>query len=137
MNLPKRFTIATLLLAMLVTSLVFGYAQWRRQWLIKEIHRLETEGVEISGLGDNWFWPRVDGEAFITLVSEGRTSYSYHGIPLTLQQAKERFYRLTSQLRDIGVTDIWYCVTRDDDRGGGYATFNDLDSLELQTRSIY
>ena len=33
MKLPKRFALSTLLLLMLVAALVFGYAQWRRQWL--------------------------------------------------------------------------------------------------------
>ena len=50
MKLPKRFALSTLLLVMLFVSLVFGYAQWRRLRVIREIESLNEIGnhMEIS-----------------------------------------------------------------------------------------
>jgi len=136
MKLPKRFTLSTLLLVMLLVSLVFGYAQWRRQWLIAEIDRLKSEGVEMAGLSSNWFWPRVEGRAAITFVSEGPATYSYRGTAFTVEQAKERCRNLTNQIREVGVTQIYYCVTYSDSNGNGMISTKQLDLLEHYTRQL-
>jgi hypothetical protein len=134
---PRRFTLSTLLLVMLLVSLVFGYAQWRRQWLISEIDRLKSEGVQIAGLNDNWFWPQVEGEATITFASEGPDSYSFRGRTVTPDQVKHQFRDLTSRVHQIGVARISYCMNFTLPREHGMIAFRDLDSLEDHTREIY
>ena len=59
MTVPKRFSLSTLLLSMLAVSAVFGYAQWRRLVLVKEVQVLQEYGVEGISVSDDWLWPTV------------------------------------------------------------------------------
>lgn len=136
MKFPKRFALSTLLLLMVVVAAVFGYAQWRRQWLIREIDRLKSAGVEMAGLNDNWFWPRVEGRASITFVSEGADSYLFHGTPQTLKQVEERCRNLTTQIQEVGVAQISYCVTYGDSNNNGMISTRDMDQLERYARQL-
>lgn len=45
MKLPKRFSLSALLVLMLVVASIFGYAQWRRQWIIAEVKSLSEYSV--------------------------------------------------------------------------------------------
>lgn len=137
MKLPKRFALSTLLLVMLLVSLVFGYAQWRRQWLIAEVDRLKSEGVEMAELSSNWFWPQVEGEAKITFASEGPDSYSFRGRTVALDEVKKQFRDLTSRVHQIGVARISYCMNFTLTESYGMVSFRDFDSLEDRTREIY
>lgn len=44
MKIPKRFALSTLLLLMLAVASIFGFAQWRRLWLIREVKELNVIG---------------------------------------------------------------------------------------------
>jgi hypothetical protein len=59
MKLPKRFALSTLLKVMLLASMVFGYAQWRRQRLFAEIVAIGREVDLRIGVTDGWFWPTI------------------------------------------------------------------------------
>jgi hypothetical protein len=48
MKPPKRFALSTLLLAMFAVAAVFGYAQWRRQWLKAEVRELNALNVRVA-----------------------------------------------------------------------------------------
>jgi hypothetical protein len=60
-----RFSLAGLLLAMAAISLFLGYAQWRRQTLLRQAKELEAYGFRLQ-LRDRWanlIWPEVAKEA--------------------------------------------------------------------------
>ncbi len=137
MALRKRFALSTLLLVMLLVSLVFGYAQLRRQWLIGEVGRLKSDGVEMPGLNDNWFWPQLEGQATVTFASQGPDLYSFRGDALTLVQVKEQCRNLTGRIQEIGVTHIAYCMTYGDANGAGKLVTGDLNNLESYVRQFH
>jgi hypothetical protein len=63
-----RFSLGALLLAMAAVSLFLGYAQWRRQFLLRQVKELEAYGVRVQ-LRDRWanlIWPEVAKEATYT-----------------------------------------------------------------------
>lgn len=118
---------------MLLVSLVFGYAQWRRQRLLSEIARLRPEGVYVNGLDENWFWPRIKREATITINCIGPLSYSHNGVLLTVEAAKERIRGFEKRLRELGVTDVECVITRTGSSGGA-SPIHDIGGLEEDTR---
>ncbi len=146
MRLPKRFALSTLLLLMLVVASVFGYAQWRRQWLIAEVASLNDPllGIHLDGqplvhITDSWFWPTVNDRSTIFIVrSEHKGFYNVHGKPLSNTQAKAYFETLAHRLHRIGVNDISFGLLTRRARPG-FPTFvfkvtftNDLNALENQ-----
>jgi hypothetical protein len=72
MTIPKRFALSTLLLVMLLVSLVFGYAQWRRQRLISEAQSLAAEGVYLTNFRTGWFWPTAGDKAHVFTFGLGK-----------------------------------------------------------------
>ncbi len=65
MSFPKRFALSTLLLVMLLVSLVFGYAQWRRQRLVREAQSLAEQGAYLTNFRSGWFWPIAGDKAYV------------------------------------------------------------------------
>jgi hypothetical protein len=101
MKLPKRFALSTLLLAMFFASLVFGYAQWRRQRIVAAVAELKefVEPALVPELNDNPFWPTVSPNQ-VTLsftknirgefVRNGRT-YSYEEMLSHVTMLRDKF----------------------------------------------
>lgn len=59
MKLPKRFALSTLLLLMLFVASIFGFAQWRRQWLksaVADFNRAHGTDLVMS---QSLFWPKA------------------------------------------------------------------------------
>lgn len=106
MALPKRFALSTLLLVMLLVSLVFGYAQWRRQWLTRQIEAMEGTGISVIKLSDSWFWPSVSSRA-VVLFSQGNDgTYLIADKALNPDEAKVYYDSIRVRLRAIGVDDV-------------------------------
>jgi hypothetical protein len=134
MQLPKRFALSTILLLMFVVAAVFGYAQWRRQWLKAEVEELVSEidpallqrsNAPPIQFHDNWFWPTVstDGRAEVRLFMEydKEKGYSYNNVSCTPEAAVNRFCSLTDRLHAIGVGYVsWWLVLSRDPHGNPF-----------------
>lgn len=112
MKLPKRFTLSTLLLAMLLASLVFGYAQWRKQWLLKEVKALNLSGHLFTSLKyrDALFWPLVSGNATAVLQRQDDGTYVVGKKSVGTAEAEAFLQELTARLRSVGVEKVSYAV---------------------------
>jgi len=98
-KLPKRFALSSMLVVMVVTALLFGGAQWRRQRLIAEVASLRAAGVEGLVVTDDWFWPTASGTAVIRLAND-----VYFGSP----DMKERLTALRDRAIACGAGDVVY-----------------------------
>ena len=105
-KLPKRFALSTLLLAMFFASLVFGYAQWRRQWLAQQIKQLEGSGSSVVKLSDSWFWPSVTPRATVVFKRDDNDAYVTAGKRLTAAEAKAHYDATRARLHAIGVSEV-------------------------------
>ena len=128
MTAPKRLSLSTLLLLMLAVAAVFGYAQWRRQWLKAEVADLNDAIRTNLEVRDGMFWPAV-GQRNVTLaftksihgdfVRDGKT-YNYDQLMSYLSPAVVRF-------RAVGVDRITFSL---DDESGKHIYSEDL-SLDM------
>lgn len=121
MTLPKRFALSTLLLLMLVVASVFGYAQWRRQWLKAEIGKLNRASDPLLQgrtlpIYDDWFWPTVPEYAGAVIRKERHGRYFADGKTITSAEAKEYLSNKADKLHAIGVKNVVYCLLIPDDR---------------------
>ncbi|MEX2317725.1 MAG: hypothetical protein WD669_11275 [Pirellulales bacterium] len=65
-----RFSLAALLLTVTAACFFLGYARWRREWMLKEINALRTEGV-IVDVKNDWIdrlWLRTGQYAWVHIV---------------------------------------------------------------------
>jgi hypothetical protein len=113
MKFPKRFALSTLLLMMLVVAAVFGYAQWRRQWLTKRIASLERHWRDEVTLSDNWLWPTVSCD-FVDVFVDARLdgSFNFDGERCNREQVKVRYAKLREAFQSIGIKEVslWLAV---------------------------
>lgn len=133
MKIPKRFALSTSLLLMFVVAAVFGYAQWRRQWLKAEVEELVSEidpalrrpnALPIQ-FHDDWFWPTVstDGRVEVRLLMEydKKKGFSCKGRPYTQEEAAKRFSSLTGRLHAVGADRVsWWLVLSRDPHGNPF-----------------
>ena len=127
MKIPKRFTLSTLLLLMLVVASVFGYAQWRKQWMLAEVAILNDKSLGIWHFDDSppvcisnsWFWPTVNEQAAVVIArGEYKNTYSIHGKPLSNAEAKAYFQTMANRLHRIGVEDVSFVLVSKCNRFG-------------------
>jgi hypothetical protein len=124
MKLPKRFALSTLMLVMLLVSLVFGYAQWRRQWLIRQVAELQAESHSDVALNDHWFWPTVNAAVTVQLFEVDDNTYirppaNYsmlnsnlsEGTRYTRKAAEAYFSSIRDQYHAIGVEEVFFRVS--------------------------
>lgn len=111
MRVPKRFALSTLLLLMLVVASIFGFAQWRRQWLIDEVKSLvsEIDSARPLQLFDNWFWPTVPQQVVVMIRKDG-DQFVVKERKLSLAEALEYLESKGDRLRAIGVGKVSYGV---------------------------
>lgn len=143
MNLPKRFALSTMLLLMLAVALVFGYAQWRRQWLKSEVNALLDEADKFPssqsalkiGFHDSWFWPTVSQRTHVVLEKGEAGNFLVDGKTLSLSEAQQFLMAKADRLRAMGVTHFAYGVritrTRMRLRISEVTNANDLELVEL------
>ena len=143
MKLPKRFTLSTLLLVMLLVSLVFGYAQRRRQWLKSEVNAVMDEADKFPSsqstlkivFHDNWFWPTVSQTTHVVLEKGEAGNFLVDGKALSLSEAQQFLMAKADCLRAMGVTHFAYGVritrTRTRARISEVTNANDLELVEL------
>jgi len=112
MKLPKRFALSTLLLVMLLVSLVFGYAQWRRQWLLSEVKTLNMSGCVFAPLQftDSELWPYVSGDAIVVLQRNDDGTFVVDKKSVDAPDAEAFYESMTDRLHAIGVQKVSYAV---------------------------
>lgn len=108
MKVPKRFALSTMLLVMLLVSLVFGYAQWRKHWLKQEIKELKRTGTCVFRFSDSWFWPTVSSNAVIVLQRWSDGTYIVADKTLNHDEAMGYYHSIRARLKAIGVKDVDY-----------------------------
>jgi hypothetical protein len=111
MRLPKRFTLSSLLLVMLLVSLVFGYAQWRRQWFLSEVDALNKDYGTSLLATDGLFWPTV-AQRNITLkfTKSVHGNYVRDGKIYDYEQLMSYLEPLVVKYRAVGVKSITLSV---------------------------
>jgi hypothetical protein len=110
MALPKRFALSTLLLVMLLVSLVFGYAQWRKQYLIRAVEELNESGLtEVPfRVTDNPFWPHVTPRLLVVVFKRNSQGQLVRGGKIYGDdKLKPLFAALEARYRPIGVDPLF------------------------------
>ncbi len=105
MKLPQRFALSTLLLLMVVVAMVFGWAQWRRQKMLREEKQLESQGARIL-IGDDWFWPILSSSGSIVANKNSDGTFQVGAERLTEDDAKRRFREVASRMHELGIRSI-------------------------------
>lgn len=123
MTVPKRFSLSTLLLLTLAVAVVFGYAQWRRLVLVKEVQVLQEYGVEGISVSDGWLWPTVPRTVVIREVVMPPESFS------SAMETIRLYEEITARLNRIGATDLSYDVALLDGPSPRIVTMKNLDEL--------
>lgn len=127
MRFSKRFALSTLLLVMLLTSLIFGYAQWRRQWITAEVKQLASEidssyrgygGVPLT-LYDNRFWPTVSNRVVLMIRKGDFGQFIVNGRKMHLAEARDYFNSTSDRLYAVGVDVVHYGVVTIKQQGSG------------------
>jgi hypothetical protein len=102
MRIPRRFALSTLLLLMLVVASIFGYAQWRRQWILQKEKELEAQGARIL-VGDDWFWPVLSSYAVVRVDMKPDGIFLVGEEQLNEDMAKLRVQRIFTDMRKMGI----------------------------------
>lgn len=147
MKLPKRFALSTLLLLMLVVALVFGYAQWRRQWLLAEIRQLNALSTRVApGL---WFepirtlpelqvrdglWPTVMAPSLpipICFVRSDNNSYLLPGDKMEygINELRARLTELQRRLIAVGLSEVEFRQYGDGSNRLGSSVASDVNAI--------
>lgn len=112
MKFPKRFSLSALLLLMLFASLIFGYAQWRKQWILRRGQQLEAQGATIL-IGDDWFYPVVSSVGSLHVDKSADGTFAVGKDKLSEPDAKSRLRGTAAGMHEIGVETIAiYIVVR-------------------------
>ena len=107
---------------MLLVSLVFGYAQWRRQWLIAEVKSLNAmggrmmvgEGVSVENMATlpsfmirDGFWPSVRAAGdFVVHDALFSQSFASGRVPICFAEMRDGTYRLGGDDNAYGVEEL-------------------------------
>ena len=113
MRIPKRFTLSTLLVVMLVVASVFGYAQWRRLWLKSEVEASENALSQSSlklRFHDDWFWPTISQESYIDIEKSDAGTFIADGRTLTPSEAKQFLMAKADRLHAMGAKHFRFRV---------------------------
>jgi hypothetical protein len=90
---------------MLVVAMVFGFSQWRRQWLLRAEKTLDAQGANIL-IGDDWFWPIASSSASLSVNKNSDGTFLVGAERLSEDEAMERFRTTIARMHEIGVTVI-------------------------------
>ena len=106
-----RFNLRTLLIAIALVAIFFGYAQWRRQTMLREAKELEAMGFTLlwQDTWTAWIWPEVPKEATFEYYSMPGDKWKIgaHVYPAADEDAINAHYaRGTDRLNAMGVEEV-------------------------------
>jgi hypothetical protein len=106
-----RFSLKALLILITVVGLFLGYAECRRQFLIRETESLKHLGVYVITNNDHYkpvgFWPATPERAYFGLFVDGpnRIGESIDRV-YSVAEAKECYGELMNRIRRLGIKDV-------------------------------
>jgi uncharacterized membrane protein YcfT len=118
-----RFALSTLLAVVTSTALFMGFAQWRRQVLVREVLDLQGYGVEGLSVSDHWLWPTVSSTVLIHEVVMPPESHS------SALETVRLYEEITARLNRLGVTVLSYEVLLLDGPSPNTVMMKTLDEL--------
>jgi hypothetical protein len=134
MNIPRRFTLATFMLLVTVVAILFGYAGWRKQFMLSEVGRFNRANNTVIKLTDSWLWPvPTDDSMVIAFTKSGSGQLNIRGQNLSVEEAKAHYADFSDCLRSIGVSEVCPGIIRQKKANGvtvfEIATFSDIEEL--------
>ena len=107
MNIPRRFTLATFMLLVTAVAILFGYAGWRKQFMLSEVGRFNRANNTVIELTDSWLWPvPVDDSMVIAFTKSGSGQLDIRGQKLSVEEAEALYADFSDCLRSIGVNEV-------------------------------
>lgn len=134
MNIPRRFTLATFMLLVTAVAILFGYAGWRKQFMLSEVGRFNRANNTVIELTDSWLWPvPVDDSMVIAFTKSGSGQLNIRGQNLSVEEAKAHYADFSDCLRSIGVSEVCPGIIREKNANGvtvlEIATFSGIEEL--------
>jgi hypothetical protein len=131
MTIPKRFALSTLLLLMLVVASIFGFAQYRRQWLKSEAAKLNEEDITLIDVTEHWFWPTPSETIYVLWRQDKDGNLLHDEAHTSVDEAESRFAELSRRLNAIGVNQVFPALAIErDDSGKTVLMIKPLTSLD-------
>ena len=106
MKMPKQFALSTLLLVMLLVSLVFGYAQWRKQRLHANVVELNNHVGTDNALrvSESAFWPTAYPErVVVSFTKNAQGQFEHNGKKYDYEQLQSYLREMEAKFLKVGV----------------------------------
>jgi hypothetical protein len=134
MNIPRRFTLATFMLLVTAVAILFGYAGWRKQFMLSEVGRFNRANNTVIELTGSWLWPvPTDDSMVIAFTKNGSGQLNVRGQNLSVEEARVHYTDFSDCLRSIGVSEVCPGIIREKHANGvtvsEIATFSDIEEL--------
>jgi hypothetical protein len=101
-------------MAMFAVAMVFGYAQWRRQWLknaVVEFNKAQGTDLVVS---DNLFWPTaVPRKVILTFTQDVGGQLVRFGKEYSYSEVNS----VAIKLMAMGVDEVWFDLNRENGQG--------------------
>jgi hypothetical protein len=103
-----RFSTRTMLVVMAIVAAFLGYAQWRRQTIMREAAALNSQGFTLLWRHSwiDWIWPQAPSEAAFEYYREPGGKYRTASGVYTSQELEARYVHACDRLRALGVKTV-------------------------------
>lgn len=109
---------------MVLVASIFGYAQWRRQWLIAEVPELNRAYGTNLNVTDDMFWPTVTQQnVALDFTKTIHGDFLRRGITYNYNQLMSYLSPAVVRFRAVGVDSVSFCVRHD---SGGLISSEEL-----------
>ena len=105
MAFQKKYSIRAVFILMTLAVLALGYGQWRRQSILREVGRLQAEGVEFA-LKRNWWtsaWLPAPQFAQLDANEVAGGAFQIGDATHDLSKSDQQLHEIRHQLRQLGV----------------------------------
>jgi hypothetical protein len=103
-----RFNLRTLLIAVALVAMLLGYAQWRRQSLLREAWELEAMGFTLlwQDTWADWIWPVVPKEAKCEYYQVSENEWRFGSHIYRLDEVDAHYAQACDRLNAMGVEEV-------------------------------
>ena len=125
-----QFSTRAMLLVVLMVAAFLGYAQWRRQAILREATALESQGFTLlwHDTSINPIWPRVPSEAAFEYYQEAGGKLRTASGVYTEQELNHLYAHACDRLRALGVEEVR--IDKDGKPGSTYTSTHRGQSSE-------
>ena len=107
------------MLLVTAVAILFGYAGWRKQFMLSEVGRFNRANNTVIELTDSWLWPvPVDDSMVIAFTKSGSGQLNIRGQNLSVEEAKAHYADYSDCLRSIGVSEACPGILREVNENG-------------------